>query len=109
MEFKGTKGKWFISEIGEPNKHNNNTGCHIFSVEGSDDCGFIEMWFGDNFQCRNKNESLYNAQLVSHAPEMLEKLSLCKVMFSKGKRLTTTDMSIMVDEIKDLLTKATTI
>ena len=41
--------------------------------------------------------------------EIFDKLYECKVMFSKGKRLTTTDMAIMVDEIKYLLTRATTI
>lgn len=102
-EFKGTKGKWFISEIGEPNKHNNNTGCHVFSVEGSDDCGFIEMWFGDNFQCSSRNEALYNAQLVAHAPEMFEMLRRCYEAFKN------INQPFIADDIEKLIREATTI
>lgn len=98
--FKGTKGQWFVD------------GEHI--TTGYDSLSETICDINPNTEYpsvheRSVLESKYNAQLIAHAPEMLEKLSLCKVMFSKGKRLTTTDMAIMVDEIKDILTRATTI
>lgn len=100
MEFKGTKGTWFVD------------GEHITTGYDNISETICDINPNTEYPCvheRSVVESKYNAKLISHAPEMLEKLSLCKVMFSKGKRLTTTDMAIMVDEIKYLLTRATTI
>ena len=74
MEFKGTKGKWVISEVGKPNENNDNTGKHTVTVENNSNYGFVDVWFSNGFQCDNDKEALYNALLISKAPEMLEML-----------------------------------
>lgn len=104
-EFKGTNGKWFISSIDEPNEHNDNTGCHILSVESKDRYGFIDVWFGDSFQCGNKNEALYNALLISKAPEMLEMLKSVKDLLEAYP--SEAEIHLKAVEIRDLIKEAT--
>lgn len=97
-EFKGTQGEWITD------------GCLIID-KPSDfviaDC-FPETEY-TSISDVSKNQAKANAKLISYAPEMFEKLEECIVMLNKKKRLTTTDMSIMIDEINELLTKATAI
>lgn len=92
--FKGTKGKWEATPL--------NDGSDLHAIFSAKNNTLIARTCYMPF-------SKANAQLIAHAPETLKKLAECKVMFSKGKRLTTTDMAMMVDEITDLLTRATTI
>lgn len=94
-QFKGTKGKWKLA---------NNEYGYYTSVRNLDDTRKVCV-----SRVNNQIESNANMVLIAHAPELLEKLKECRVMFNKKKWLTTTDMSIMIDEINELLTRATTI
>jgi len=84
MEFKGTKGKWEIK------KYSNVT----------------NLWIkGDEPVCTinssTDEEAKANAQLIAHAPEMLEML----IDILEQENITQSAH----DEIKQLITKATTI
>ena len=75
MEFKGTKGKWVVAKVGVPNKGKYNTGRHRVGITKSQyGIGGIDIWFGDFMVAKTKEEALYNAQLISKAPEMLDML-----------------------------------
>lgn len=64
MEFKGTKGKWFIdTELNHINKY----GSKVRVISSDNDEHMIEIY-------GNKDEDDFNAQLISCAPEMLEML-----------------------------------
>lgn len=104
MEFKGTKGKWNLGYKTVKVNELSLLFMPIYKTVVSNKV--IAVAYSEH---GTENEVKANAQLIAHAPEMLEKLTECKTMFSKGKRLTTTDMAMMVDEITDLLTIATTI
>ena len=101
--FKGTKGDWILVSVNDHPTHEGEQVAFIQTATHAFDVGAVEVSF------LNRETFKANAQLIAHAPEMLEALKECKTMFNKGKRLTTTDMAIMADEITDLLTRATTI
>ena len=74
MEFKGTKGKWYVSFIDDHNTSNNNCGCHSVTTNREKKIGMIDIWFSDSHIIKSKEEALANALLISKAPEMLEML-----------------------------------
>ncbi|SEG75383.1 hypothetical protein [Sphingobacterium lactis] len=86
MKFKGTKGSWY-----------RNTESRIVSSVYSENKESLIHISG-----RNNEEAKANAQLIAHAPEMLEMLD--KIY---NDRLWGNDYDF--DQLKDLLTRATTI
>lgn len=80
MEFKGTKGKWEITRIGKPDYHNRNCGCHTIGYS------MVDVWFSDRHVVKTGEEALYNATLISKAPEMLEMLQSLLEQSKKGWR-----------------------
>jgi hypothetical protein len=85
MEFKGTKGKWVVSKA-----YKTITDEKGFGI--TQENGII-----------NSNEWDYNAQLIAHAPEMLEMLELIvEEMKNEG-------YPELLEKAKQLITKATTI
>jgi len=64
MEFKGTKGKWFI-DYEESGYNEHHTLCTPISVDNT--IGFCDVYGEDE-------EAKANALLISKAPEMLEML-----------------------------------
>jgi len=82
MEFKGTKGKWKISDDGVSTVDNEN----VFEVG----CGC----------CTSGHLDEYDQLLISKAPEMLELLKKCDKTFN-GKFTT------LHNEIKQLIKEAT--
>lgn len=70
-EFKGTKGKWIVGRIDEPSEDNEMIGYHAVTTESNDDA-MIDVWFSNVHIAKTKEEALYNALLISKAPEMLE-------------------------------------
>jgi len=91
MEFKGTKGKtgkW------KPSFNHNGDGKHFIKREGEPSA--IALCY-DNNGCVNGDESMYNAQLIAHAPELLEMLNRVRL----GE--------FPEQEIKDLIQRATNI
>lgn len=82
MEFKGTKGKWTKQQIGNGNIEINATGFSVLATVNFYPEGFREKYINgklsgspapDSLQYRR--ECLYNALLISKAPEMLSLLS----------------------------------
>ena len=86
MEFKGTKGKWYNeTNVSVSIFHPTNIGQRICTVI----CG------------EPTEEDFANAQLIAHAPEMLEML----IDILEQENITQSAH----DEIQQLITKATTI
>jgi len=83
MEFKGTKGKWLISK-----RYDTITDEQGLGIAQGHGISNIEQWS-------------YNAQLIAHAPEMLEML----IDILEQENITQSAH----DEIQQLITKATTI
>lgn len=95
-EFKGTKGKWKVVER-EKTDYAPKTN---------------EIQFGDDGECVAEFvENDYDAQLIAHAPEMLE--SLIKVnnfiIENKDRNYMIELLTREVPELSDLITRATTI
>jgi len=88
MEFKGTKGKWY-----------RNTKSRIVSSVYSENKESLIHISG-----RNNEEAKANAQLIAHAPEMLEMLRYIYKETNFQSHFPTTSI-----KVKDLLTRATTI
>lgn len=89
MEFKGTKGKWEATSL--------NDGSDLHAIFSAKNNTLIARTCYMPF-------SKANAQLIAHAPEMLEMLSrVVKEHETDSKSWST------IIEIKDLLTRATTI
>ncbi len=94
MEFKGTKGKWYLQEYTDA--YTNIIRC--------DDGVHKTLYLASTSQCTNSEER-YNAQIMAHSKEMLEILEECLETFicedSSDRELK--------GRIQDLLTRATTI
>lgn len=73
-DFKGTKGKWIVKDIREPNPFNEQCGCHSVMLENHNAYGMIDIWFSDVHQTKTAEEALANAHLIASAPELLEAL-----------------------------------
>ena len=85
MEFKGTKGKWYVSKAYKT--INDEKGFGIAQENG----------------IRNSNEWDANALLISKAPEMLEMLNkVCKKLKGNG-------FPMLQEEIEQLIKEATEI
>lgn len=104
MEFKGTQGKWEVVQDDEhPTLH------QIWSVGN---CGGI---FGTTYIARTSYAILSkeNAQLIAHAPEMLEILIKLNAAIDAYNNNMTDDDLKAVNKIQkeshDLITRATTI
>lgn len=104
-EFKGTKGNWIINntkvgsiDINRAEDFNDgrrlSVGCYLYDTHGK---------LKDINQSK---ENLYNAQLISKAPELLEELKHCvaalEVFDTEGTRLIT-------NRVHQLLKDATTL
>jgi len=93
MEFKGTKGKWYNeTNVSVSIFHPTNIGQRICTVI----CG------------EPTEEDFANAQLIAHAPEMLEMLNKCSEFLTKVQAPKTSAIYLS-NEIEQLITKATTI
>lgn len=94
MEFKGTKGKWLFSmdNFGKVKKENGD---------------LIYQTFYTNSE--NKDEQLPNAQLIAHAPDMLEMLSRVNDLLIRRTLPTESEVNQFAKDIQDLLKRATTI
>ena len=89
-EFKGTKGNWTSRK-----PEGSNGFCYVDSELTT--MGGLATCYNGSFE--HREESAYNATLISCAPEMLEMLQ----EILHFKRL------VNVDKIQQLITKATTI
>lgn len=69
MEFKGTKGKWSISE-----EFDNKRDQPVFNIDAYDvsQASIITVWSGLDKDDEIDTEIKANALLISKAPEMLE-------------------------------------
>jgi len=95
MEFKGTKGVWEFVE-------NEN----VYSVET---LGIVDKpYWAICDTITKKEEDKANAQLIAHAPEMLEMLIEFVIMFD-GVLNENTKSDELHKKAKQLITKATTI
>ena len=95
MEFKGTKGKWYVdTELNYINKY----GAKVRVISSDEDEQFIEI-FG------NEDEDDANALLISKAPEMLEMLK----MFYNTNSSQEITLSKLQDKVGKLIKKATKI
>ena len=96
--FKGTKGKWRTHVIDGRNST-------YFSIESANArvCNIsskrIELF----------KEEQANAQLIAHAPEMLEMLSRVNDRLIRRTLPTESEVNQFAKDIQDLLTRATTI
>jgi threonine synthase len=90
MEFKGTKGKWYLQEFTDA-----YTNIIRVKTETSD-----AIYLGSSSQNPNP-EYRYNALLISKAPEMLEMLKELK------DRLEYYNDTVSVNEIEQLIKEAT--
>jgi hypothetical protein len=68
MEFKGTKGKWHIKNLHEPNKGKYPAFEIDISTETEEN--MCTVWYAELFA----EQAKANALLISKAPEMLEML-----------------------------------
>lgn len=91
MEFKGTPAPWSITSKGDKRYQVNN--------------GFIDVW---NLAEIEYDEMIANAQLIAHAPEMLEMLdTVLNDYYNIIPQSEARDNRMR--QINDLLTRATTI
>lgn len=100
MEFKGTKGKWSVITPEDSNGYvyvNQESSLNVAT------CYTVDY---SNWEHSPTEETKANAQLIAHAPEMLEMLQRCKEYF-----LLKTDRysEERADAIGDLIKKATKI
>jgi len=111
MEFKGTKGSWFVVNINDHPTHKGEQVAFIQTATHAFDVGAVEESF------INRETFKANAQLIAHAPEMLEAMQSFVSGFESDYVL---DDGTIVDspyewlvveyhKCKDLLTRATTI
>ncbi|MDA3614684.1 hypothetical protein [Polluticaenibacter yanchengensis] len=110
-EFKGTPGPWIVTQIGEPLPKVDNSGHHCVGQLKSGR-GLISVWFSDVHSAKTKEEALYNAQLVSKSPEMLEMLQSVEKLQSENYgngSMTHMLLKAKAEEIRKLITEATTI
>jgi hypothetical protein len=89
MEFKGTKGNFKTKYING-----------FIRIVDKDENNVLDTPF------KQINES--NAQLIAHAPEMLEMLNKCSEFLTKVQAPKTSAIYLS-NEIEQLITKATTI
>lgn len=75
MEFKGTKGKWYLQEYTDA--YTNIIRC--------DNGKNNTIYLASTSQCQNSEER-YNAQVMAHSKEMLEMLQMwCMDMEERGR------------------------
>ena len=100
-EFKFTKGKWTSIK-----PEGSNGFCYVDS--GSTSLGSLATCYNGSFE--HKDESAYNAKLISCAPELLEALNE-SITLLYG----TTEFEVLenyrkkINDFEQLITKATTI
>lgn len=95
MEFKGTKGKWYIDQE-ESHQMKNNVWCNVISANKTIDLADV---YGDD------EEAKANAQLIASAPELLEMLQLTLIELESGAK----GHWEITGMIKQLIEKATKI
>ncbi len=69
MQFKGTKGKWFIENLNQPKLGKYPAKEIDISAENTNN--LCTIWYSKNFN----EETKANALLISKAPELLENLN----------------------------------
>ena len=102
MEFKGTKGKWVV----ELNDHDPFYRRNVLEV-GLKGCYPVAVLYGDGNDFNDEVKA--NAQLIAHAPEMLEMLSKVNDRLNRRTLPTESEVNQFVKDIQDLITRATTI
>jgi len=100
MEAKHTKGKWSIKNHSENNKW--------FNIQDKYKEVIARTFYGDSPPPIIMQEAKANAQLIAHAPEMLEMLIEFVIMFD-GVLNENTKSDELHKKAKQLITKATTI
>lgn len=98
MEFKGTKGKWYLQEF---------TDVYTNIVRCDNGKGNETLWICNLHGESAENRNRYNAQLISKAPEMLEMLKKCTEIL--GDAPLGSEMTEWVSEANKLIKEATTI
>lgn len=93
MEFKGTKGKWYLQEYTDA--YTNIIRCYN-GIHNT-------LYLASTSQCTNSEER-YNAQIMAHAPELLDMLRYIYEETNFQSHFPTTSI-----KINDILTRATTI
>lgn len=96
MEFKGTKGKWRLSEVKTYGRQ---------MVDLGDFKGFIDVWY-HNGDTMTKQEATANAKLIASAPELLETLQKIYQIENHAFGLKGFDVERLKSEIKTVLEKA---
>ena len=97
-EFKGTKGKWSIKNHLEEQKW--------FNIQDEHSEIIARTFYGDSPPPISTEEAHANAQLIAHAPEMLEMLKEC-YEFTKKVQAPATASLFLGNAIKQLIQKAT--
>lgn len=100
--FKGTKGSWFVVNVNDHPTHNGEQVAFIQTATHAFDVGAVEESF------INRETFKANAQLIAHAPEMLEMLSKAKYELEQF-RDSFGQGSLLIDEIEQLINSATSI
>ena len=95
--FKGTKGKWVV----ELNDHDPFYRRNVLEV-GLKGCYPVAVLYGNGNDFNEETKA--NAQLIAHAPEMLEMIRYIYEETNFQSHFPTTSI-----KVKDLLTRATTI
>ena len=93
--FKGTKGKWHHDSGTASIWHPYAIGHRLSRV--------------DYYGVEMSEEDLANAQLIAHAPEMLEMLDKVNDLLIRRALPTESEVNQFAKDIQDLLTRATTI
>jgi hypothetical protein len=102
MEFKGTKGKWFIENLNEP-KEGRYPAFEI-DISTEQESNMCTVWYSDSFD----EQAKANALLISKAPEMLEILNWF-VEYFEDLYVDGSEVNDKVIETKQLIKEATEI
>lgn len=100
MEFKGTKGSWFVVNVNDHPTHEGEQVAFIQTATHAFDVGAVEESF------INRETFKANAQLIAHAPEMLE---FIKSIFEDYENGLIDDVEHLAIRAELLYNKATTI
>lgn len=99
MEFLGTKGRWYLQEY---------TDAYTNIIRCDAGKGFETIYIASTLQSTNK-ETRYNAQIMAHAPQLLEMLQKIVLVTDTYKGDFNDFKERYNSEIKDLIKQATTI
>lgn len=111
MEFKGTKGKWFVIDGWDENGKGSFPSIVMHGTEEHYRKSYGRNGITINCSHDQKVESLMaNAQLISCAPEMLDMLNKLRKEVDFGYSAWGNDKGYIIsEELEELIKKATTI